>query len=181
MNKALLKGHFPFRQVELKRQISEALDLEELSRHFLLQGKWVHRYGLETLPKEMSIDLESREECLYENTSENDDLLLNISEKEREERTLLEQTPEDILELEEQCLELPPGIEAEEEGKSKVFVNELLDVLGNKFKEEGKSSLEKEIKASSAVSFDAPPPPPRTLRHLRRWLPNVEDDEHKAS
>ena len=40
-----------FRQTLLKSQIKKASDLGEDQKLSLLQSMWVHRYGLETLPK----------------------------------------------------------------------------------------------------------------------------------
>ena len=163
MNEILLDSNFSFRQAELKRQISEALNLDEEKRFSLLQGQWVHRYGLASLPNKQIFEDRNTGEAFIRNDE------LNSMMRPKHQKA-------SDLEPEEESFELTGQSESVEDRKT--LAHELLDALGNKFKEDkNELSMEDRVKSSSTDIFDAPPPPPRSLRHLRRWLPRVEDDD----
>ena len=51
MKETSLKDRFSNRKIDLQHQILEASDLRQNQNLTVLVAQWVHRYGLETLPK----------------------------------------------------------------------------------------------------------------------------------
>lgn len=161
MKKASCNDFLPTRQIELQRQIFEASHLIENERLSILEALWVHRYGLETLPRNsISSEFSPKDQ-------------LNVPES----------MPIETIQGENSITNGQTVNSNSEQRSSEKSVR-----LVEEQSHEGQESLEEEnacitnpqIGVSSSKSLASPPPPPPSLSHLRRWLPG-RDEIPKAS
>ncbi len=167
MNEATSSSLFLRRQNDLKRKISEALDLKEEKLFSVLEAQWVHRYGVGTLP------------MIYQSLNPLDEVTCYQTESDLEfqkiedETVLQESSSQAMMELNDEACELDP--------LSPSIVNNNGDAcLAPPFECEENFSNEVELEQKSFRKLVSPPPPP-SLNRLRRWLPVLEDDLRKAS
>ncbi len=171
---------FSLRRNDLHRQIVEASRLKDQSRFALLEIQWAHRYGLQSFPET------SQQESSFQHET-----LLGSG--------LLETQPAflDVLDQEQESLDdnsqLISNNNKEENGSESYFQRtsiEELKSLTYDTSEELDNHLEDDLselsnhkgEKSPAKKFIQASLPPRPfVNHLRRWLPNLEDELPKAS
>ncbi len=162
------------RKNELHRQIVEAVELNDKKQFSLLEFKWAHRYGLQTMPKILnsqsffesakdsnhvpqdfrrdSIDLAYHQEALSP-------LLCSVDSERNSIGTVESISPKGSRGL---SCDYSEDINNDKDSQS-------IQVRDN----------EMNNKNNSQINF--PPPPRPALNHFRSWLPVSEEDIPKAS
>ncbi len=166
------------RQNKLHLEILEALEHNAERKIAFLESQWVHRYGLTSLPKtsNRNLDLEN---------------LSTINEENKGLFLMEEVIPEEI--LNQKNIELTTVLDDSTEVSNEPGFNSAINQIpqeGNDLSvEKADNSVEgvfeeNTVHVGNAGSKDIAsisPPPPPTLKHLRRWLPAHELDLPQAS
>ncbi len=158
-----------FRQLELRRQILESIDEDDSRKLSLLQGLWVHRYGLEEVPASSGVKNHWKtnesfrsSEVKYKSIEDSSSTKKQVSQIEEKDLLVSNHSPE-IIETNPSA-NIPDLIEKEQKSKKNIKGVD--------------SSLSQ--KRQSVDVFNASPPPP-TISRLRRWLPLENNEYPKAS
>ena len=173
MNSLFSPQSIPSRKVQLHSQLSVALEINDEDLLFLLEGKLVHRYGLQSLNDGNAQVQESlpKEPCLIEPlVNQHDPDFVTSPKKSNSISPSLEKI--DNKDLTPSCEELTPSsmpltVSSSESG---------LDL-------NDKSEISNQINDSEPEPSNVimPPPPAPSISHLRRWLPSIADKMSKAS
>ena len=155
------------RQVELEKQITKALELEDSYLVDLLEAQWVHRYGLETLPYKKQFDSQNNFQQLSSDESNNflediNDLDVREVKQTNQDEFLLE-SKQSNQKISFDCLNEIPLEEIDLNTQKITFndENNLIDELPS---------------VNNLDEILVSPPPPPTLKKFRRWLPGIEDN-----
>ncbi len=169
MNETPLIDSQGLRKAALHRQIADALDLNEEGRLFLLETKWVHRYGLETLPKTKHFGNLLGPRGQLENDSfksQESPLECTLKNQEQEKQELVTQQEENLTRV--HSVNRGASISSTKRSHER-------DDYQNSLKQDA-PSLNEENQKQTLENLDSLTPPPRpSLSHLRRWLPAYED------
>ncbi len=159
----MLNEFIPLRKTQLLKLISEAKEIGANDQILFLESQWVHRYGIETLQESQKNNLDSISSIPEE--------YIQIPPK-LEEFSSIEQENLFTQNFPESLIEDNLSFDSEEET---TFEDEVM---------ESSASDSKEEEESSSCAFPvaiAPPPPTPSVKHLRRWLPSIDDSTRKAS
>ncbi len=160
MNKKPALSVVSVRQAELQQSISKAFALREEKRILQLEAKWVHRYGLSTLPDISICDLQKDVSQFA------DEYLLS----QRQNTALIKSAKENLgKELSLECDEEQLGEEINSIGLNQAPSESITQDF------ELKTNPEMIVRKPSDDTF-IPPPPQPTLSRLRRWLPNNDEE-----
>ncbi len=152
--------------------MKEAFVHQEEKQHSLLQALWVHRYGLTTLPK---FEVESKAQLKTKVEVDN-------ASSDMPENEMKISDCQDQLSSSGHHSLISSDSDRRGMGETNSMQNDF-DEISNAFKidddqiEEGLSNLISVPKCSVA----SPPPPPRSLNHLRRWLPSLDERDQPVS
>ncbi len=165
MNKAFSTNTLSSRKEQLQSQIFDALQLKQPELLSFLEIKWVHRYGFSTLPR-----------------INNKDTIPNISTSSKE----LPSIDEEALFCEMKDSSRIEGNLEDRFIEENIFIDfdQPKDCSNEHVKEEEpdvKNYKEQETQPDTSTPFLSVPPPPPSLKHLRRWLPLADEDLPKAS
>ena len=167
MKDTFCNDRFSSRRNDLKAQLCAALDLNERTHFSSLEAQWVHRYGLDTLPTLFG------DNCLVKNQNN-----VDVHDEKVDDSTFI-----------------PSEGDVKDQRKDLVVPScnfddsECSEEIDNSDPEELNDSSDEGIDYSRDITqileaseiLPAPPPPPPSLKHLRRWLPRIEDDLPEAS
>ncbi len=181
MNHSIYSDSQSIRQAGLAQKISEALEGSEQRLLFSLQSQWVHRYGLETLPK-------------------SSDSRMLFTSKERDEQLAFEE--EEFVQAdcnnEEEFAQVafldPQSIDKDEVHELEAINSPFKDLTtlprepyeeivntGEEKKPQKKYPLKSLDSQSDSKVVKTSPPPLPELDRLRRWLPRDENEFKQAS
>ena len=153
------------RQAELKRQISKVFALNDHKNLAVLEAQWVHRYGLETLPKRCRQESSSKEnipsvEFVYEHEGSLEE---TVNLQEENEDGLYQSSEKDELRSSD-CFPI-------QDEDFSLEIDDCLDEVTSDLDEKVDDDL-KDLASRPSIESPLPPPPP-SLSHLRRWLPKA--------
>ena len=158
------------RQVDLKNQISDAMGSNDKESLILLQSKWIHRYGVDTLPKtEVTLSDSDFIKDVEENENKN-----NISFDLYTEKKSIEELGNQIyqtnkeLQKENSLEEIPL-----DKNVKNNFIEQNVDLSSNE-------NPPSNSKILNNKTLDIAPPPRPTLSYFRKWIPS-SSEEKKAS
>lgn len=161
----MLKQFAPYRKKKLQKQIFEARKIGAHQHILFLESQWVHRYGIESLKESYFEEVElnpsiDSEELDAKGEIEVDEIM--------GQQDLFPEHFQDDLTLDNNQNELEIDDNTVDSSLEK-DVDKLSDL-----QEIERSAIER------SYSIDSPPPTP-ALKHLRRWLPNIDNTMPKAS
>lgn len=179
MIQAISPDFLSHRKAELQQQISHEFELKNYEHLSLLEIKWVHRYGLNELPKPLNIsseldsstnDIDRSNQVSVEEEIES----FNCSKKQKLEDS--SQTTFEFSNL--KTSDCDKEFESQEfQNSSDTAFEDLVDVIPEKINHN--DSLEPLTLGKSKIQVLPPPPP--TLNKFRRWLPRLEEEMPNAS
>ncbi len=162
------------RQTHLRNQIIQASKLNEESLLLTLQSQWVHRFGIESLPVLPHSQVSLGEDCLskhFDQTMLSDDQCLKDEAWLNHEDGLAEVKP---------CKDSIGEVSSKAIDGDYDYLNEVDNLLEDEVNEVDLVANNNPNKIQPLNRPVIPPPPP-TLKHLRRWLPGVVGNQPKAS
>ncbi len=167
------------RKEQLQKLISEAISLNLDSNLFDLKAKWVHRYGLETLPdsQEEKILVKDYPEFSCTTTEKNTSEINQLSADQSFDYSLNTNNLE-----KESCniFNKDQALESIQASLNSIETDDSDRAQDNKDSlESAEESMDKPLKELS--KRNAPTPPQPEISYLRRWLVSSEEDITKAS
>ena len=171
------------RQSELHQKIIEALERKEEKLLAVLESKWVHRYGLSSLPISSSLRFSVKPQINQDEIE-----VAGVLYEKQEEIAFQAESMLGKVNADQIVNVITPAPLPLQQKISRVagLINNYLDEVTKPFKKESlgtrdsleiKDSLKKENESNQSITR----PPQPSISHLRRWLIDVEDEEFKAS
>ncbi|MFL0788796.1 MAG: hypothetical protein AB8E87_01070 [Prochlorococcus sp.] len=166
------------RQVELQRQMTLAQQLDDQRLMTLLQVQWVHRYGVATLPS-----LQEEEPAAVVEPIAVEEKPVAVVEP-----IAVEEEPFPVEQI-AQSEPISEGVAADNLvvpaktlGRVATFFKGCLDEVSSTLSNDETPPLDKLGQGQACLDQGvASPPPPPSIKHLRRWLPATDDALTKAS
>ncbi len=155
---------FILRQDQLRSKIIEAIELGLQEQVLILRSKWVHRYGFDTLH-----DSQQQEKTKTTN--------INAIQTDQ---SCSEIIPEDFISIQENSL-LKDEIEEpclEDSLCARVLEKKILEEKNNIVSSVEKIACALDESTEQSLTNVALPPPTPALNHLRRWLPDLPDNQY---
>ena len=189
MNNSAFHSPSP-RQVELRRQMKLAKQQGDQRLITLLEGQWVHRYGVASLPLKLNTTAsisakEIRLETAVVPVQRAEEEVQSVAAEEIklaadpfavEGRKEPEPVSEDLPAAENLVVPTKPF------GRVATFFKGCLDEVSSTLTNDETLSIDKLGQGQACLEEGAvTPPPPPSIKHLRRWLPSAEDQLNKAS
>ena len=168
MNEASFSSLLSIRQAELHEQFAKAFDKKEMREIHCLEARWVHRYGLDKLPNSLQYENSLEFSRVFEKNSSNHSYL--VEELNEKEFNRIEQE-EDFFH------------ESKIDPKSENTSSKSISIKEDKSENKIESPIDNDLKPKIIAPRDyvSSPPPLPTIRHLRRWIPAIEEDIPNAS
>ncbi|MFL0791582.1 MAG: hypothetical protein AB8B70_00260 [Prochlorococcus sp.] len=192
------------RQVELQRQMTLAQQLDDQRLMTLLQVQWVHRYGVATLPSLQEeepaavvepIAVEEEPVAVVEPIAVEEEPVAVVEPIAVEEKPVavvepiaVEEEPFPVEQI-AQSEPISEGVAADNLvvpaktlGRVATFFKGCLDEVSSTLSNDETPPLDKLGQGQACLDQGvASPPPPPSIKHLRRWLPATDDALTKAS